>query len=90
MEHRLFLAALLRKQVSQVSRRVLSERMNVLYSVFTTEGMKNVRQTIRLLDFTHFIHVVQLGRREEPTRKSMTVAALILSSYLTPFVILSM
>lgn len=64
--------------------------MNVLYSLFTTEGMKDVRQTIRLLDFTHFIHGVQLVRREEPTRKSMTVAALILSSYLTPFVILSM
>lgn len=62
--------------------------MHVLYSVFIADGMGEVKQ-FDFLNFTHFIHGVQFGRREGPTRKSMTVAALILSSYLTPFVNLS-
>jgi hypothetical protein len=37
----------------------------------------------------HFMECT-FGRREEPTKNSMTEAALIVSSYLTPFVNLSM
>jgi hypothetical protein len=35
--------------------------MNVLYSVFTTDGIGDVRQ-FDFLNFTHFIHGVQLGQ----------------------------
>lgn len=64
--------------------------MHVLYSVFIADGIWRC-ETIRLFEFYTF-HFMEcnLVVEEEPTRKSMTVAALILSSYLTPFVILSM
>jgi hypothetical protein len=63
--------------------------MQCIVPVYLSNAMEvTIRYFLKFYTF-HFMECT-FGRREEPTKNSMTEAALIVSSYLTPFVNLSM